>query len=73
MCSFKGDQSWWGGRLACMADSLINHVNTSVGHEPQTLGDEFQQPDLLGSCVLIITMNLLLTQELFKLDLRIDC
>jgi hypothetical protein len=26
MCSFKGDQSWWGGRLACMADSLINHV-----------------------------------------------
>jgi hypothetical protein len=20
------DQSWWGGRLACMADSLVKHV-----------------------------------------------
>jgi len=26
IASFKGVQSWWGGRLACLADSLIQHV-----------------------------------------------
>lgn len=24
------DQSWWGGRLACMADSLVKHVNSNL-------------------------------------------
>jgi hypothetical protein len=26
MSSFKGAQSWWGGRLACLADSLATYV-----------------------------------------------
>jgi hypothetical protein len=26
MRCFKGGQSWWGGRLACLADSLATYV-----------------------------------------------
>jgi hypothetical protein len=64
--------SWWGGQDTNLCSLLIRHVDASVGDKSQTLGNEFQQPDLLGSCALILTMNLLSTQEIFKLDLRID-
>jgi hypothetical protein len=70
--------SWWGGQDTNLCSLLIRHVDASVGDKShlrdksQTLGDKFQQPNLLGSCVLNLTMNLLSTQEISKLDLCID-
>jgi hypothetical protein len=64
--------SWWGGQDTNLCSLVIRHVDASVEDKSQTLGNEFQQPDLLGSCALILTMNLLSTQEILKLDLRID-
>jgi hypothetical protein len=30
------DQSWWGGRLACMADSLVKHVKVLAPYNSVT-------------------------------------
>jgi hypothetical protein len=31
--TYKGAQSWWGGRLACLANSLVVHVNVFISVE----------------------------------------